>query len=44
MVYMYGFEIIRLNHIMTFSCSLLSLIMKNMISYVTLLSSDFLII
>ena len=40
-VYMYYFKIICLNHIMAFTCSL---IMKSMISYVTLLSSDFLII
>ena len=44
MVYMYHFEIIRLNPIMVFSCSLLSLIMKSMISYVTSLSSYLLII
>ena len=44
MVYMDRFEIIYLNQIMTFTFSLLSLIMKSMISYVTILSLDLLII
>ena len=41
---MYHFEIIRLNQIMAFAYGLLSLIMISMIPYVTLLSSDLLII
>ena len=41
---MYHFEIIRLNQIMALACGLLSLIIISMIPYVTLLSSDLLII
>ena len=43
-VYMNCFEIICLNLIMEFTCSLFSLIMKSMVSYVILLSSHLLII
>ena len=39
-VYMYHFEIICLKLIMVFAYSLSRLIIKDMISYVTLLSSD----